>query len=519
MTDRGWFSDMVRNYLGFFLGLWLALSPAWAAEVLVGDLTVSYLPPWERALATEEDSENSAILRWQDSWASMTVFLPHHQIELKSDEGRFYRQLEQQWRALYGADARVYPMELGGTRWRVCRRPSLNGDATVFQLVTVNEGRAHHLLVVAPGRMQILPDAAEHLIASAAWGGVRSVVFTRNSDEALSLQHVLPIPAPVASPPEATEAAAPVLAETATSAAAAADRPQPQTEAPPAAMPAPVALEALPTAHVSVPAAPNPVAAASSPIVAGPSPIVATPAPTPTRTEPTEADAGNPWQLVRVVHSVPKGPGLAALAKSEADRLGERTVLSGYGLTRQEDGIKGFVEGYVWQENAGKRPVRKEFSRRWQTQWQAPTELRPGEQGWSVNLIENSLEGEAGLVAGMNVRLELMALCGPRDDLVAAFDALEKAGPGSAERLAKLSCPPLAGLAPAVALSLPAGTLGAQSMRLSVPAAWAAQETGREGVVKRLVVTLTYPPAGPEPGLGDALLAGARSYYIYLPQE
>jgi hypothetical protein len=514
---------MVRNYLGFFGLLWLLAGPALAAEVTVGDLTLSYAAPWDRSLPKDEDAENSAILHWQEAGATMTVFLPYHQVELKVEEGRFFRQLEQKWRALYGADARVYPMEVAGTPWRVCRRPSLERDATVFQMVTVHEGRAHHVLVIAAGRQETLPDAALQLVSSAAWVGPRSVVLTRVDREDRRFEPVLPLSTTlVLSPPRPEPVASNEEASTPPAAPAAGS--PPQAVAAVAASPAPVAAPAVP----ADPAPEPPVSVSFAPAGGPPTQQVklsepAIPAPRPEAAAKAgvspKRQADKPWRLVRAIHVLPKGAGLAALAEAESARLGGQGVLSGYSLVRQGHGIEGFVEGFLWQEGAGKRPVRQAFSRRWQFAWQPPAEIRPGEQAWKLAVSENSQEGWPGQPAILNLRLELLALCGSRNALVATFNALENAASADTGTLHGLACPMPKGEVPAASLALPAGGATVQSLRLAVPEAWMQGDGGAAGTLKRLVFVAQYPSAQPEPGLGDALLAGARSYYIYVPKE
>lgn len=95
--------------------------------------------------------------------------LPRHQPRLRMPEERFYRQLETVWRAQYGEAARLDWLEAGGRRWRMARRPSLDQPgAVVFHLVTVLEGRAHHLLAYAPLQARDLPRPVRELLDAPA---------------------------------------------------------------------------------------------------------------------------------------------------------------------------------------------------------------------------------------------------------------------------------------------------------------------------------------------------------------
>lgn len=136
-----------------------------AASLTVGDLRLQYAPPWQRADAEEESRAESVILRQTDATEALTVMLPWHNARLRVPEDRFYRQLETVWRAQYGGAARVDWLNAGGRRWRMVRRPSLDRpNAVVFHLVTVIDGRAHHLLAHAPASASELPAVVLRLL-------------------------------------------------------------------------------------------------------------------------------------------------------------------------------------------------------------------------------------------------------------------------------------------------------------------------------------------------------------------
>ena len=414
----------------------------------MGDLILTYASPWERALIDEEGAENSAILRWNADGPSLTVFLPQQQVDLKVDERRFHRQLEQKWREMYGPDASIYPLEFGGTTWRVCRRPSLVGDASVFQLVSVHAGRTHQVLVIATGQAQTLPDPAWQLMAGAVWDAPRSLVLRREGRTEAVLAEASPLPAVPATPPAEAQAAAP----------------RPGAEA-------------------------------------------------------TAAPTGTAWHLMKVLQVLAGPPRLAEMAEAEASRLGEPGLVTGYGLARQQHGLEGFVEGYVWREGPGQRASRSAFARRWHLDWQPAQRLDAGTQDWRLGALEQQLEGELALPQEVGLRLELLALCGPAAELDAALAALPQGGSVAAARLAGLAraCPPVRQAAPAINLSLRPQD-GTRSVPLAVPAEWLAASP-RGGVDKRLLLTLRFPPPGRVSGLGDGLLANAAVYYVYAPGE
>lgn len=147
-------------FLGMLAALALAAGclPTVAASLSVGDLELHYGPSWQRADAEEESRLESAILRQVGATEALTVMLPWHHARLRVPEDHFYRQLEMVWRAQYGQAARVDWLDAGGRRWRMVRRPSLDRpDAVVFHLVTVIDGRAHHLLAHTPAFAAELP--------------------------------------------------------------------------------------------------------------------------------------------------------------------------------------------------------------------------------------------------------------------------------------------------------------------------------------------------------------------------
>jgi hypothetical protein len=149
----------------------LAAGPAAAAVLRLGELELHYDSPWQRADAEEESRAQSVILRHEDAGRALTVMLPHHHTRLREPPERFYRQLETVWRAQYGQAATMEWLEMGGLRWRMLRRPSLDrpGDV-VFHLVTVIDGRAHHLLAYAPAAAAELPVAVRQLLTGPVGG-------------------------------------------------------------------------------------------------------------------------------------------------------------------------------------------------------------------------------------------------------------------------------------------------------------------------------------------------------------
>ncbi|MDW8323627.1 MAG: hypothetical protein RMK60_05975 [Burkholderiales bacterium] len=158
---------MRRTGLGY--ALILGLSLAARAETLdLGGLALSVAPPWQRAAAEEEARAGGILLRRDD----LVLLIPAHRPRLRTDEGRFFQQLETLWRARYGEQLALDWLTAAGLRWRVARRPSLDhADAVVFHVVGVAAGQALHLVVHAPAHVTALPPAVHALLAGLAAPG------------------------------------------------------------------------------------------------------------------------------------------------------------------------------------------------------------------------------------------------------------------------------------------------------------------------------------------------------------
>lgn len=140
--------------------------PLWAACLALGGLSVPYAPPWQRGNPEEEARLESAILRHAGEAGSFTLLIPWHHPRLRLPPERYFVQLETIWRFQYGDQAELDWLEVGGRRWRLLRRPSVEReDAVVFQLVTVHKQQAHHVLAYAPKTAAQLPAPVLRLLA------------------------------------------------------------------------------------------------------------------------------------------------------------------------------------------------------------------------------------------------------------------------------------------------------------------------------------------------------------------
>jgi hypothetical protein len=162
---------MVGNYraiaaLWLAAGLWAAAGQASADTVRVGQFELTVAVSWQRAADDEEKTADSIILRHGDD---VTVYLPQREPRVKMEADRFFSRLEQGWQSRYGDRAERSWLEIGDARWRVCRRPSVEGPGVVFELVTLHDGRAYQAVVAAPAETAALPESVRALLTGGRW--------------------------------------------------------------------------------------------------------------------------------------------------------------------------------------------------------------------------------------------------------------------------------------------------------------------------------------------------------------
>ena len=133
-------------------------------------------PPWQRAEIDEEQSADSVILRQPGVDASLEVYLPMRRVQLKTDPDAFFQQLDQGWKLRYGDVAKLSWREIGATRWRLCRRLSLDNNSVLFQLVTVRGAEAYQVVAVTPPGTVALPDAVQTLLQGGVWAEAQPIV-------------------------------------------------------------------------------------------------------------------------------------------------------------------------------------------------------------------------------------------------------------------------------------------------------------------------------------------------------
>lgn len=465
----------------------LAGSVAWAGVAEIGAMRLDYAEIWQRASPAEEAEDDSIILRHAGPADTLTVFLPRRAVPLKIGSAQFYDQLERKWRAQYGKAASIASVVANGRDWRLCVRPSLERPATVFHLVTVEAGRAHHLLAVGKGDAAHLPKELTALLNGIDWPGAAPTIVA-------------------AAPPTATapETSANVVAS-------------PPAEVAPAQATAPIPQSATaqvtpPTAEAAQASAPLTVAALAAP--AGSQPAA------PTATSPVAASA---WQLLRAGRQAATGKALARLAAESARRIGDAGMLLGYGLSPREHGLDWFMDGYQFDPYVPGRAGRKAFAQNWALAWQVPASWDGGPAlRIPVTFTGSATPAESDAQAGLHAELSL--LCGARIAVVRALDAIDRGQADAAAQLAALAqaCPEGSAVkGRADVLVAATGQADGSEFRLerslSLTHGLTVLSAPPEGQVRRILVSLRGIASTPGDAPGDSLLSGALAYYVYGP--
>jgi hypothetical protein len=446
--------------------LWLGLGMAWAGFVEVGAMRLDYGDAWQRGDGAEEAEDDSFILR-ASGGAELAVYAPRRAIPLKIDEERFYEQLERKWRGQYGANARIRTLLMAGRTWRMCIRPSLEKPATVFHMVTVEAGRAHHLLAVGARDASELPEAVAILIAGASW-------LTSERVE------IAAAPTPGANAPASQP---PVVGAVASFAPVAKAGSEESAKTP--AQAASVA-ESIPARAPSAAVAPA------------------------TR-----------WKLLRAGRKISQGEALAELADIESRRLGDAGMLLGYGLRTPENALEWFVDGYLFDPFTPGKAGRRSFAHAWRLDWTPPAFLdfvdgaaiRVRFSGGGQN---TSRDGMAGLHA------EVRMLCGARQAMAQAFDALDRGAAEAETRFAELAraCPgdiPMPRVASVLATAAERDAAMPTGLDRTLPLGARPELTADppKDQVARLLLALRGIASVRGDAPGDVLLGGATAYYIY----
>lgn len=541
-------ADMGMNYRGFglaWLVLWLLMPtlPAGAEILTLGELSLDTANAWQRADAEMESGFDSIVLHDRAEPSTLEIYLTRHRVRLKLAEAKFIEQLEQSWRRRYGAEAELSWLEIAGTRWRVCRRPSRSGDGHIFQIVTVHSGEVYQMVATAPSMIRTLPGPVRAFLASAAWAGVKLPKMREAagaaSDMGLSadspaLSYSWQVVAAGAAP--ATEAGTP--AETSPASVPVTVKPEPTT-----AKPEPKAAVPEPDQAIPAPAAPVPVTVASEPVIVPPAAAEAASEPAAAEsgsapmmastasitTTPEAAAPARParrWHLLRTVIALPGNQAWPALAEFEGGLLGSDALVQGLGLSARAAGIDGFLEGLVWQKGEDEVEHRQPFRRHWLVSWSSfPEHWQTGEDlAFDLDIRTET----AGLQPGgdMTLQFELQSVCAPRINVVRWLDVLEARGPVELIQLAGMTCASAGGTpAPTrvtvAAADYPAGAAGQlkKHVVLPLPTEWEqAIRAKSRAEAERLVLTVRFRISEDGHAPGDAMFRRAAVVFVFGPE-
>jgi hypothetical protein len=161
------------KFRGLMLCAMLLSAPqgAWSEVLRVDAMRLSPDAPWRRGDVAREEEDGIFLLEWPiPRGVALQVALPRRATPLKADAETFRANLRRKWAAQYGRAAQVREMEIGGVNWLVCRRPGSDGDAIVFHLATVHDGRAYSLVAFAAPQAAGLPKPVYELLAAADFG-------------------------------------------------------------------------------------------------------------------------------------------------------------------------------------------------------------------------------------------------------------------------------------------------------------------------------------------------------------
>lgn len=143
--------------------------PAWSDTVRAGQLELDVVAPWQRLTADADGLDSNIVLHQAVQGATLDAYLAKRPVHLQTTPDSFYEQLDHGWRVHYGERVDLGWQEIAGIRWRFCRHPGRDDDSTLFQLVTVHDGEAYQVLVVAPSGSDDLPDEVRLLLQQIHW--------------------------------------------------------------------------------------------------------------------------------------------------------------------------------------------------------------------------------------------------------------------------------------------------------------------------------------------------------------
>lgn len=237
---------------------------------------------------------------------------------------------------------------------------------------------------------------------------------------------------------------------------------------------------------------------------------------------PAETPAGGRWRLLRSVVALPPGKTWTRLARAEEGLLGPGGKIRGLGINAVTGGLDAYLEGEWRGQTTDAGP--QSFRRHWRVRW--PDLPRTWQGGGELAFDLAFLSDASGMSpgGGLGVRFELTPACAPRPQMVRWLDGLAANGAAGLARLAELTCATVPEGAPAkVTVTGEADGVAGElhrPVRLAVPADWERGiRAGKEGEVRRLVLSARFlvSEAGQSPG--DAMFREAVAVFVYGPED
>lgn len=214
------------------------------------------------------------------------------------------------------------------------------------------------------------------------------------------------------------------------------------------------------------------------------------------------------WRQAHALALAPRGDVLEALAQAEAEALGDRGMITGYGASAEAPtgesagkslALHWFIEGFHWDKQAG-RDGRMPFETRGQLVAEAPLLLEEGTLRLGLKL--------GGADGALSARVRMHTYCGPSGPWEEALADLARGARGPLGRLARdHACPSQPAKADLATLEAVPGQTVARSVPLGRP----------EGRVDRLWLEIRLlPRAG---AAGEGVLDRQGLYFVYEPED
>lgn len=226
--------------------------------------------------------------------------------------------------------------------------------------------------------------------------------------------------------------------------------------------------------------------------------------------EPVPVAPAMTWAQTRTLYPKANADVLEALVQSDAARLGDDGMVTGYGLDFGKSFVDWFVEGYQWK-TVNARVTRVNWKQGARLAIQAATD----DAGWNLSLTLQEDE------ADVHANLRVIELCAPAQRITDALELLQRGAFAQFQRLAQERAPGCAQQTPLVAS---AGLLGESgktvqgSIALTLPPPPGATQFAAlklAGLTRIAVVEAALEASPNRTGFGDRLLERARWYLVF----